>query len=195
MTQNALDPLAALLKGAGLRRSEPDTAAKTPAPKKKTDRKAKARSKKAEAKVSPLAVDFPNMPIIPGVRLTSVAAGIRYRGRRDLMVATMVPGTTVAGVFTQSKTASAPVEWCRKALDNDAPEGRVLVVNSGNSNAFTGRAGDDAVKEIAGEAARAAKCRQRDVFIASTGVIGEPLAASKISSRLPTLIKGAGTRA
>lgn len=195
--QHALDPLAALLKGAGLRRSEPDApgATATPAPKRKTAKKAAARRKKSPPKRSPLAVDFPHMPAIPGVRLGAVAAGIRYKGRRDLMIASFSSGTTVAGVFTQSKTASAPVEWCKKSISAENPEAGLLVVNSGNSNAFTGKAGDDAVKEIASVAAKAAGCRQRDVFIASTGVIGEPLPVNKIVSRLPSMVRGTSPRA
>ena len=110
------------------------------------------------------------------------------------MVATFKPGTQVAGIFTQSKTASAPVDWCRKALDHENPEAGVLVVNSGNANAFTGKAGDEAVKEIVSAAAKAAKCRQREVFVASTGVIGEPLPAAKITSRVGSLIKGGSAR-
>jgi len=198
--QHALDPLAALLKGAGLRRSEPDSATASssspsgPKPKRKTAKKAAARRKSAP-KRSPLAVDFPHMPAIAGVRLGAVSAGIRYKGRRDLMIAAFTPGTTVAGVFTQSKTASAPVEWCKRSMANENPEAGILVVNSGNSNAFTGKAGDDAVKETAGTAAKAAGCRQRDVFIASTGVIGEPLPVNKITARLPSMVRGTSPRA
>lgn len=198
-TQNALDPLAALLKGAGLRRSEPDkpapkTAAKSASKAKKTAKKS-ANRRKGASRRSPLAVDFPHMPAVAGVRLGAVAAGIRYQGRRDLMVATFAPGTTVAGVFTQSKTAAAPVEWCRKGIGYEKPEAGILVVNSGNSNAFTGKAGDEAIREIASTAAKAANCRQRDVFMASTGVIGEPLASGKITARLPSMVRGTSPRA
>jgi glutamate N-acetyltransferase/amino-acid N-acetyltransferase len=192
--QHALDPLSALLKGAGLRRSEPDAAASKPSPKRKTAKKAAAKRRAAQSKRSPLAVDFPHMPTVAGVRLGAVASGVKYRGRRDLMIAHFAPGTTVAGVFTQSKTAAAPVIWCRKAISNEDPEAGILVVNAGNANAFTGKAGDDAVKDIASTAAKAAGCRQRDVFIASTGVIGEPLPVNKITSRLPSMVRGTSPR-
>ncbi len=192
--QKAHDPLAALLKGAGLRRSEPGSPKTKRPPKPKAAKKAAPKRQMAKPRRSPLAADFPQMPIIAGVKLTSVAAGIKYRGRRDLMVATFAPGTSVAGVFTQSKTAAAPVEWCRRSLDHENPEAGVLVVNAGNANAFTGKMGEDAVKEVASLAARSAKCRQRNVFIASTGVIGEALPVNKITSRLASLIKGASAR-
>jgi len=193
--QQALDPLSALLKGAGLRRSAPEADTPKSKPKSKAAKKAAAKRRTANATRSPLAVPFPNMPTVPGVRLGAVAAGIKYRGRRDLMVATLASGTTVAGVFTQSKTAAAPVEWCRKGLDREDPAAGILVVNSGNANAFTGKAGQDATKEIAGTVAKAAGCRRRDVFICSTGVIGEPLPVEKITARLPSLVRGAGPRA
>ncbi|MBO6669075.1 MAG: bifunctional glutamate N-acetyltransferase/amino-acid acetyltransferase ArgJ [Parvibaculum sp.] len=114
------------------------------------------------------------MPPIEGVLLGTTAAGIKYKGRTDLLVAKMVDGTQAAGVFTTSKTASAPVEWCKSSL-SDGGEGRMLVVNSGNSNAFTGKAGVATVKATAAAAAQAGNCRQKDVFIASTGVIGQPM--------------------
>jgi glutamate N-acetyltransferase/amino-acid N-acetyltransferase len=126
--------------------------------------------------VSPLApVNVPDMPAIPGVRLATAAAGIRYAERTDVLLALFEPGTTVAGVFTRSKCPSAPVEWCRARLKTARP--RALVVNSGNANAFTGKSGRDACRFTAQIAARAAGCKPDDVFLASTGVIGEPLKA------------------
>jgi glutamate N-acetyltransferase/amino-acid N-acetyltransferase len=126
--------------------------------------------------VSPLApVNVPDMPAIAGVRLATAAAGIRYAERTDVLLALFEPGTTVAGVFTRSKCPSAPVEWCRARLKTARP--RALVVNSGNANAFTGRSGRDACKFTAQITARAAGCKPDDVFLASTGVIGEPLKA------------------
>ena len=103
--------------------------------------------------VSPLApTDVPEMPAIAGVRLATAAAGIRYKGRTDVLLAVMDKGTTVAGVFTQSKCPSAPVEWCRAKLGggksskghSKAGLARALVVNSGNANAFTGKTGRQA---------------------------------------------------
>ena len=126
--------------------------------------------------VSPLApVNVPDMPAIPGVRLATAAAGIRYAERTDVLLALFEPGTAVAGVFTRSKCPSAPVEWCRARLKTARP--RALVVNSGNANAFTGKSGRDACRFTAQIAARAAGCKPDDVFLASTGVIGEPLKA------------------
>jgi glutamate N-acetyltransferase/amino-acid N-acetyltransferase len=115
------------------------------------------------------------MPAIAGVRLATAAAGIRYAERTDVLLALFEPGTAAAGVFTRSKCPSAPVEWCRARLKTARP--RALVVNSGNANAFTGRSGRDACKFTAQITARAAGCKPDDVFLASTGVIGEPLKA------------------
>ena len=128
--------------------------------------------------VSPLApTSVPQMPAIAGVRLATAAAGIRYAGRTDVLLALLEPGTTVAGVFTRSKCPSAPVEWCRAQLK--AGRARALVVNSGNANAFTGKNGRAASKLTADIAAKAVGCKPGEVFLASTGVIGEPLDARK----------------
>ena len=143
------------------------------------------------AKVSPFAPKvLPHLPAIDGVRFASCAAGIRYPGRTDLLLALFDPGTTVAGVLTRSKTASAPVEWCRARLEHGTA--RALMVNSGNANAFTGKRGRDAVKLTAEAAAAAADCLEADVYIASTGVIGEPLDPSKFTSLLAGLAANAG---
>ncbi len=137
--------------------------------------------------VSPLAPRaFPKLPPMAGVRLATVAAGVRYQQRTDVLLALLAPGTQVAGVFTTSKTASAPVLWCRDKLKGG--EARVLVVNSGNANAFTGRAGQEGVREIAAETAAVAGCRPQEVFMASTGVIGEPLPTDKIIQVLDKLV-------
>jgi glutamate N-acetyltransferase/amino-acid N-acetyltransferase len=142
--------------------------------------------------VSPLAPKaFPKLPPLAGVRLATVAAGVRYQQRTDVLLALLASGTQVAGVFTTSKTASAPVLWCRDRLKGaQSPNGsaRVLVVNSGNANAFTGRAGQEGVQEIADEAAAVAGCRPQEVFMASTGVIGEPLPTAKITRVLASLV-------
>jgi glutamate N-acetyltransferase / amino-acid N-acetyltransferase len=141
-------------------------------------------------KISPFAPKHaPDVPAIDGVRLATAAAGIRYPGRIDLLLALFDPGTTVAGVLTQSKTASAPVDWCRQHLAHGMA--RALVVNSGNSNAFTGKRGTEAVQRTAEAAAEAADCLGADVYIASTGVIGETLDASKIAVHLATLAQAA----
>jgi glutamate N-acetyltransferase / amino-acid N-acetyltransferase len=132
---------------------------------------------------SPLApTRVPSLPPIAGVNLAGAECGIRYRGRRDLMVAVLAPKTAVAGVFTRSLTAGAPVEWCRAALPRG--KARALVVNSGNANVFTGRAGREVVATTAKTVANILGCHPREVFIASTGVIGEPPPAEKIVSAL-----------
>jgi glutamate N-acetyltransferase / amino-acid N-acetyltransferase len=140
--------------------------------------------------VSPLApTEVPEMPAIAGVRLATAAAGIRYKNRTDVLLAMLDPGTTVAGVFTQSKCPSAPVEWCRAKLKGG--NARVLVVNSGNANAFTGKTGKQSTALTAQIAAKAAGCKQDEVFLASTGVIGEPLDATKFNGVLDQLAEDA----
>ncbi len=129
------------------------------------------------------------LPAIEGVRIGTCEAGIKYQNRRDLMLMTFDPGTSVGGVFTKSKTAGAPVEWCRTQLP--AGSARALVVNSGNSNAFTGAKGRQTVSDTAAAAAKALACEQGDVFIASTGVIGQPFDAGVITRQLPGLAKTA----
>ncbi|MGB9646192.1 MAG: bifunctional glutamate N-acetyltransferase/amino-acid acetyltransferase ArgJ [Stellaceae bacterium] len=134
--------------------------------------------------VSPLAPGrFPELAPIAGVRLATFACGIRYTGRDDLMLAELVPDSTIAGVFTRSLTAGAPVVWCRDSL----PGGKVrgIVVNSGNSNVFTGRAGKQVVETTAATTARLLGCDPKEVFICSTGVIGEPPPAERIIAALP----------
>jgi glutamate N-acetyltransferase / amino-acid N-acetyltransferase len=146
--------------------------------------------------VSPLApTDVPAMPVIAGVKLATAAAGIRYHGRTDVLLAVMDKGTTVAGVFTQSKCPSAPVEWCRARLPRGKTSkggfARALVVNSGNANAFTGKTGRQATTLTASIAAKALECHPHEIFLASTGVIGEPLDATKFNGVLGTLAQQA----
>jgi glutamate N-acetyltransferase/amino-acid N-acetyltransferase len=133
---------------------------------------------------SPFApVLFPDMPPIGGVRLAVAEAGIRYRGRTDLLLADLKEGTSVAGVFTRSQTAAAPVLWCRKALEQG--QARALIVNAGNANAFTGPAGEKATADTAAAVAATLGCPTEAVFVASTGVIVEPLPTSKLIAALP----------
>jgi len=123
---------------------------------------------------SPLAPEtVVQLPAIAGVSLATAETGIRYKNRPDFLLVELPAGATVAGVFTTSKSRSAPVDWCVAALK--AGEARGLVVNAGNANAFTGKAGVKTVKEIAGAAARLFAAKPGQVFQASTGVIGEPL--------------------
>ena len=138
--------------------------------------------------VSPLAVALPDLPPIAGVRLGAAEAGIRYRGRTDVVMVEFAPGTTVAGVFTRNQCPGAPVEWCRSALKGG--RARALVVNAGNANVFTGRAGREATKQTAATAAALVGCPPRQVFLASTGVIGEPLPYERLTAALPDLHAG-----
>ena len=141
--------------------------------------------------VSPLApACFPDMPALDGVRVATAAAGIRYAGRTDVLLALFAPGTTVAGVFTRSKCPSAAVDWCRTHIKSGRAS--ALVVNSGNANAFTGKNGRLATKLTAELACKATGCRQEDVYLASTGVIGEPLDASKFGKVMDKLVADAG---
>jgi glutamate N-acetyltransferase/amino-acid N-acetyltransferase len=134
--------------------------------------------------VSPLAPEhIAALPPIAGVRLGTARCGIRYRDRTDLLLAVLDPGSAVAGVFTRSLTPGAPVDWCRRCL----PRGiaRAVVVNSGNANVFTGRAGRAAVEDTAAATARLVGCDASEVYLASTGVIGEALPVERLIEGLP----------
>src|SRR5882672_597322 len=135
--------------------------------------------------VSPLAVPLPELPPLAGVRLNAAAAGIRYKERTDLVMMEVPAGSTAAGVFTSNKCPGAPVDWCRDALKGG--KARLVVVNAGNANVFTGRAGRDACAATAAAAAELVGCPPRQVFIASTGVIGEVLPHEKLVAALPAL--------
>lgn len=135
--------------------------------------------------VSPLAVALPALPPLAGVRLGTAAAGIRYHGRTDLLMVEFAPGTSVAGVFTRNRCPGAPIDWCRAALAGGTARG--LVVNAGNANVFTGRAGHEATAATAAAAAALLGCPPEQVFLASTGVIGEILPYPRITAALPGL--------
>jgi glutamate N-acetyltransferase/amino-acid N-acetyltransferase len=136
--------------------------------------------------VSPFApASFREPPALDGIRLATAEAGIRYKGRTDLLLVRFDPAATVAGVFTQSRCASAPVEWCRQKLAGG--RAKALVVNSGNANAFTGVKGKRAAELSAEAAAKAVGCRPDEVFLASTGVIGEPLDPAPFAAHLGRL--------
>jgi len=139
------------------------------------------------AAVSPLAPErFPELAPIAGVRLAAFAAGIRYPGRNDLMLAELAPDSAVAGVFTRSLTAGPPVLWCRECLQGGRV--RAVVANSGNSNTFTGRVGREVVETTAATTAQLLCCDPKQVFISSTGVIGEPPPGEKIIEALPQIV-------
>ena len=138
--------------------------------------------------VSPLAAPFPAIPPIPGVQIATGRAGFYKHQRPDLLLMKFAEGTNCAGVFTRHRVGSAPVDWCKRQLEATGGEDvRGLVVNAGCANAFTGKAGMDAVRRVAGAAAKRLDCRQRDVMQASTGVIGVLLDDAKIAARLPEL--------
>jgi len=144
--------------------------------------------------VSPLApARFPGLLPIDGVRLATAHCGIRYKSRTDLTVVLLDSGTAVAGVFTRSLTAGAPVDWCRKALP--LGRARAIVVNSGNANVFTGKAGRKATEATARAMAKLLGCGPREIYVSSTGVIGEVLPYEKIIAALPGAATAASVRA
>lgn len=133
---------------------------------------------------------FPVLPPVAGVELGTAAAGIRKKGRADLLVAQFPPGTSVAGVFTRSLCPAAPVEWCRRILEDGDGTARALVCNSGNANAFTGKAGEVSTELTAVTVASSLGIPADSVFVTSTGVIGEPMPDDKISAAVPPLLAG-----
>ena len=138
------------------------------------------------AKKSSLApAGFPKLPNVPGVRLAAASSGLRYEGRKDVLLAAFDKGTSVAGVFTKSKTAAAPVHWSRK--QSEKGRARALIVNSGNANAFTGLAGEKSVQRTVEKVSSVLDVPKSQVFVASTGVIGEALPDGKIRKSLPRL--------
>ncbi|MFC7048009.1 bifunctional glutamate N-acetyltransferase/amino-acid acetyltransferase ArgJ [Emcibacter nanhaiensis] len=137
-----------------------------------------------EFKKSPLAPEkFPEMPIIDGAEPGTAATGLKYKGRDDLLLVRFPEGAAVAGVFTKSKTRSAPVDWCRSCLETEKPA-RALLVNAGNANAFTGRAGDEAMQKCIAAAAKISACDADQVYVSSTGVIGEVLPADRMLAHI-----------
>ncbi len=170
----------------------------------KKDWKAKAKALKSRLKAeltppqaakkskqtSPLApLGFPALPVISGVEFSAVEAGVRYKNRQDVMLIRLAPGTTMAGVFTRSSTRSGCVRDCQAklAIKPATAAGAAIIVNSGNSNAFTGAVGDKAVAEVTQGVALALGLPVARVFSSSTGVIGEPLPYEKITAQIPTL--------
>ncbi|WP_299563127.1 bifunctional glutamate N-acetyltransferase/amino-acid acetyltransferase ArgJ [uncultured Sulfitobacter sp.] len=138
--------------------------------------------------VSPLAPEkFPDLPVIDGVRFATAAAGVKYQDRTDVMLATLAPGSVVAGAFTRSATRSAPVLDCQAKLGKVSDEGAAILVNSGNANAFTGKSGTTSVEVITASVAQECGVPQDRVFTSSTGVIGEPLPHDRIVAALHTL--------
>jgi glutamate N-acetyltransferase/amino-acid N-acetyltransferase len=138
---------------------------------------------------SPLAPEgFPAIPPVAGARFAALEAGVRYRGRPDLALIELAPGTAVAGVLTRSTTAGHPVLWCREVLPHG--RARAVIVNAGNANVFRGAEGDAAVRAEAEAVAAALGCRQDEVLVASTGVIGERLPVERITAQVGELVAG-----
>ena len=134
-------------------------------------------------KVSPLApAAFPDLPVIEGVTFATAEAGVKYKDRTDVMLARLAPGTAIAGVFTRSKTRSAPVLDCQEKIGGASDEGAAILVNSGNANAFTGKKGVESVQAITAAVAQACGIPQSRVFTSSTGVIGEPLPHDRVTA-------------
>ena len=141
-------------------------------------------------KVSPLAPAAPpTLRPVAGVSLATAVSNTRYKGRPDLCLMAFSPGTQLAGVFTRSLCPSAPVDWCKAILAGKAAKARAVLVNAGNANAFTGKAGATAVRALAEAAAKALGCRARETLHASTGVIGVPLPHEALAGFLPALMR------
>ena len=139
--------------------------------------------------MSPLApTEFPELPPLAGVQFSALAAGVKYQGRKDVMLAKLDAGSTVAGVFTRSATRSSNVLDCEAKIGADSSDGAAIIVNSGNSNAFTGRAGDGSVSAICQAVAEATGLSAERVFTSSTGVIGERLPHDRITSKVQELV-------
>lgn len=141
--------------------------------------------------LSPLApASFPDLPKIEGVTFATCEAGVRYKNRTDVMLASLIPGTSIAGTFTRSATRSAAVLDCQAKIGGASEEGAAIIVNSGNANAFTGARGMESVNIVTGAVAEKMGIPQSRVFSSSTGVIGEPLAHDRITAAIGTLQVG-----
>ncbi len=170
-----------------------DWKAEAKALRKKLEKQKDAKPVKKAKPVSPLApAAFPDLPRIAGVEFSAVEAGVRYQNRKDVMLIRLAPGTAMAGVFTRSTTRSACVRDCQAKLAGKVDEkaGAAIIVNSGNSNAFTGKLGEKAVAAVTGTTAKALGLPASRVFSSSTGVIGEPLPYERITAALPALVAG-----
>ncbi|WP_425430362.1 bifunctional glutamate N-acetyltransferase/amino-acid acetyltransferase ArgJ [Caulobacter mirabilis] len=188
--ERALDPLATALKRAGLRRAEKESRqfAAADAPVEAAAPAAAGAPGKPGLKVSPMAAPLPKMPPIAGVQMAIGRAGFYKHERPDLLLMRFAKDTACAGVFTRHGIGSAPVDWCKRQLEASGGDNvQALVVNAGCANSFTGKPGADAVRRVAGAVAKRFDCRQRDVMMASTGVIGVVLDDGRITPKLPDL--------
>ena len=182
-----VDPLTSALKRAGLRRAQKSAGEVAPTPAAPAPAKpVSGGAGKPGLAISPLAVPFPTIPPIAGVEIATGRAGFYKHEREDLVLMRFAEGTSAAGVFTRHGVGSAPVDWCKRQLAaTGGADVRAMVVNAGCANSFTGRPGADAVRRVATAVGKRLDCRQRDVMMASTGVIGVILDDSKITARLP----------
>ncbi|MEP3634467.1 MAG: bifunctional glutamate N-acetyltransferase/amino-acid acetyltransferase ArgJ [Shimia thalassica] len=138
--------------------------------------------------VSPLApAEFPTLPVIDGAEFAAVEAGVKYQNRKDVMLARLAPGTTLAGVFTKSSTRAAPVLDCQAKIGLDSSDGAAIIVNAGNANAFTGKNGAEATNAVTSAVASVLGLPENRIFSSSTGVIGEPLPYDRITGKLDEL--------
>jgi glutamate N-acetyltransferase/amino-acid N-acetyltransferase len=181
--ERALDPLRTVWKGAALRRADREARQFSAAP-------AAAQTGKPGLAVSPNAVPFPAMGEVAGVELGVGRAGLYKHERSDVLLMRFAEGTTCAGVFTRHGVGSAPVDWCKRHLEaGGGKDVQALVVNAGCANSFTGRPGADAARRVASAVAKRFDCRQSQVMMASTGVIGVLLPDAKITARIPEIAK------
>jgi glutamate N-acetyltransferase / amino-acid N-acetyltransferase len=185
--ERAFDPLTNAIKSAVQQGAD---LVSSLAPHTEASKPAAAAPGKPGLAVSPLAVPLPDMPPVGGVTMATDRAGFYKHERKDVLLMKFVEGTTCAGVFTRHTIGSAPVDWCKKQLEaNEGQDVRALVVNAGCANAFTGKLGADAARRTASALSRRIDCRQRDIMLASTGVIGVVLDDGKIAARLYELEK------
>ena len=185
--ERAFDPLTSVIKRAALRRADRESRQFEAQPARATA--AAAPKSKPGLLISPLAVPFPAIAPIAGVELGTGRAGFYKDVRDDVLVMRFAEGSTCAGVFTRHGVGSAPVDWCKRQLEaSGGEEVHALVVNAGCANSFTGKLGADAARRVASAIAKRFDCRQRDVMLASTGVIGVVLDDGKIIHHLPEIV-------
>ncbi|MBV9997243.1 MAG: bifunctional glutamate N-acetyltransferase/amino-acid acetyltransferase ArgJ [Caulobacteraceae bacterium] len=179
--ERALDPLRSAWKSAALRRADRQHRQFGPEP-------PPTGAGKPGLAISPNAVPFPDISPVAGVEVAAGRAGLYRHERDDVILMAFAEGTTCAGVFTRHGVGSAPVDWCKRQLEATGGRNiRALVVNAGCANSFTGKPGADAARRVASAVAKRLDCRQREVMLASTGVIGQLLPDAKITGRLPEI--------
>jgi glutamate N-acetyltransferase/amino-acid N-acetyltransferase len=187
--ERALDPLRSAWKSAALKRADRQNRQFAAPP-------AASPAGKPGLTISPNAVPFPDILPVAGVELAAGRAGLYKHERDDVVVMRFAEGTTCAGVFTRHGVGSAPVDWCKRQLEATGGRNiRALVVNAGCANSFTSKPGADAARRVASAIAKRLDCRQREVMLASTGVIGQLLPDAKITAKLPDIVRGLSSSA